>query len=87
MIEPKSVSRREFVSAVASVAAVSFLPAHGVLAAVAARRNGAAGTAVAAAAAQAQVKSGRILGQAPRDQREQEHTVDGKTVAHQRAPR
>jgi len=56
MIDPKSVSRREFVSAVASVAAVSFLPAHGVLAAVAARRNDAAGAAVAAAAAQAQVK-------------------------------
>ena len=50
MTESKYVSRRDFVSAAISVAAVSFLPAHSVLAALAAKPN------AAAAARQAQVK-------------------------------
>jgi len=50
MTESKYVSRRDFVSAAVSVAAVSFLPARGVLAALAAKPS------AAAAASQAQVK-------------------------------
>ncbi|MGA8100708.1 MAG: beta-L-arabinofuranosidase domain-containing protein [Candidatus Acidiferrales bacterium] len=50
MTESKYVSRRDFVSAAVSVAAVSFLPAHGVLAALAAKPS------AAVAASQAQVK-------------------------------
>jgi hypothetical protein len=49
MIEHKNVSRRDFVSAAVSAAAVSFLPAHGVLAALAAKPS------AALAASQAQV--------------------------------
>src|ERR1700722_11192921 len=50
MTEPKNVSRRDFVSAAASAAAISFLPARGVLAALAAKPS------AAFAASQAQVK-------------------------------
>jgi hypothetical protein len=54
MTESKNLSRRDFVSAAAAAAtAVSFLPAHSVLAALAVNRT--AATATAAAAAQAQV--------------------------------
>ena len=50
MTESKYVSRRDFVSAAVSVAAVSFLPAHSVLAALAAKPS------ASAAASQAQIK-------------------------------
>ncbi len=49
MIEPKYFSRRDFVSAAISAAAISFLPAHGVLAALAAKPS------PASAARQAQI--------------------------------
>jgi len=112
MSEPRNVSRRDFVSAAVSVAAVSFLPAHGALATLAAKRSGAAATSAAAAQGQVTLAANpdwkdqgivnlahspfaklknvpvhAVLGQAPRDQRDQEHPVDGKTPAHQRASR